>query len=67
MQTTENSLLCVLGEVVCWQLPMKLLHAVHDIKLIVAYVITLLVIAASLQGKGYYRQPLAPTNQHKVP
>lgn len=60
-------LLCILGKVVGWQLPVILLHAVHDVKLIIAYVVALLVLATSLQGKGYYRQPLAPTNQYKVP
>ena len=63
----KSCLLCILGESVGRQLPMVLLHAVHDVKFVIAYVITLLVLTASLQGKGYYRQPLVPTNQHKVP
>jgi hypothetical protein len=62
-----RALLCVLGQVVSRQLPVELLHAVHDVKLIITQLITILVLAIGLQGKGYHRQPLASTNQVKVP
>ncbi|KAA6420702.1 MAG: hypothetical protein FRX49_09279 [Trebouxia sp. A1-2] len=45
------------------QLPVELLHAVHDVELIIGQLITILVLAVGLQGKGYHRQPLASTNQ----
>ena len=62
-----RALLCIFGQVVSRQLPVELLHAVHDVKLIVVELITILVLAVGFQSKGYHRQPLASPNQVKVP
>lgn len=66
-ECTARALLRILGQVVSRQLPVELLHAVHDVELIIGQLITILVLAVGLQGKGYHRQPLASTNQVKVP
>ena len=62
-----RALLCILWQVVSRQLPVELLHAVHDVKLIIVQLIAIHVLAVGLQGTGYHRQPLASTNQVKVP
>ncbi len=61
-ESAGRALLCILGQVVSRQLPVKLLHAVHDVKLIIGELVTILVLAVGLQGKGYHRQPLASSN-----
>ena len=47
-------------------LPVVLLHAGHDVILVIHTVIAVLVLAPVLQGKRHQRQPLASANQLEV-
>ena len=56
----------VVGQGVGGDLPVVLLHAGHDVVLVVHAVVPLLVLAALLQRKGHQRQPLAAADQLEV-
>ena len=62
----QKSSLGVVGEGVCGDLPVVLLHAGHDVVLVVHAVVPLLVLAPLLQRKGHQRQPLAAADQLEV-